>query len=64
MGSLNDFWNTSNRANNFLETGIVNDTVRNEVNDDGSSRKHASDTTAAAMYEHLSVRGWICLRKW
>ena len=36
MGSLNDFWNTSSRANNFLETGIVNDTVRNEVNSDGT----------------------------
>lgn len=34
--SFNDFWNTSNRANDFLRTGKINDTVRNSSSSSNS----------------------------
>jgi len=65
MGSLNDFWNSSIRANEFLRSGVVNDTVRNadDIDTFGTTGSNSGglDTGASCVSTSQCPSGWGCV---
>ena len=66
---LNDFWSTSQRANDFLRTGSFNDTVRNEGSNTGSwsrnvgggGNNNSLSTGSGCTGSSQCPSGWACV---
>lgn len=57
MGSLNDFWSTAQRAEDFLNTGFINDTVRNAGYE---TRNETRNEARNERTEDRLDRGYTC----